>query len=207
MKLIVGLGNPGEKYEKTRHNIGFAVVEQFLKDFQPVGKTTWTDEKKFKSDEAEIEWKPKHGDLEKIFLVKPKTYMNNAGMAVSLFTSFYKIDPADVWIVYDEIDLPLGAMKIRFGGAAAGHHGVESIMEKLGTDAFWRFRMGVGHPKRMVDGKSRISNKRDVDGFVLGEFGEGERGKVRELIKRGAKAMEMSLEKSLEAAMNRFNTK
>lgn len=207
MKLIVGLGNPGEKYEKTRHNIGFSVVEHFLKDFELVNKTMWSDDKKFKSDIAEIEWKPKHGDLEKILLVKPKTYMNNAGLAVSLLTTYYKLHTTDLWVVYDEIDLPLGAMKIRFGGAAAGHHGVESIMEKMGTDSFWRFRMGVGHPKRMADGKARISNKRDVDGFVLGEFGEGERGKVRELIKRGAKSLEMALEKSLEAAMNRYNTK
>jgi len=213
MKLIVGLGNPGAKYEKTRHNLGFMVIEQFLKNFEPVSKTQWENSARFKSDISQIEWQPKHGVLEKVILVKPKTYMNNSGLAVNLLTTYYKILPTDVWVVHDDIDLPLGSMKIRFGGASAGHHGVESIMEKLGTDKFWRFRLGIGdnsskfNPSTTLRAKVQSSKLRDVDDFVLGKFSGHERGKVRELIKRGAKAIEMGLEEGLEAAMNRFNTK
>ena len=205
MKLIVGLGNPGEKYEKTRHNLGFMVVEKFLKNYEPVSKTIWQDEKKFKSDITEIEWQPRHGKEEKVILVKPKTYMNNSGLAISLISQYLNISISDVWIIHDDIDLPLGAMKIRFGGGTAGHHGIQSIMEKLGTDKFWRFRMGLG----VENHKSQITNHKlkNMDDFVLGKFRGGEKGKVRELIKRGAKAIEMGLEVGLESAMNRFNTK
>ena len=205
MKLIVGLGNPGIKYEKTRHNIGFMVVEQFLKDFETVDKTEWVDEKKFKSDIAMLNWQPRHGKEEKVILVKPKTYVNNSGLAVQLLTSYYKLLTNDIWIVHDDIDLPLGSMKIRFGGASAGHHGVESIIEKLGTDKFWRFRMGTG--ERNSKSEYRNSKLKNVEDFVLGEFRGGERGKVKHLIKRGVGAIEMGLEEGLEAAMNRFNTK
>jgi PTH1 family peptidyl-tRNA hydrolase len=216
MKLIVGLGNPGEKYEITRHNFGFMVIEKLLKDLESISGTVWVLNDKVKSDIALLEWKPKVGAAEKIILAKPVTYMNNSGMAVSLLANFYKIDPSDIWIVYDELDLPVGFMKIRFGGAAAGHHGVESIMEKLGTDKFWRFRMGIGegHPhtgrERREDGKKhavggqKIKNAED---FVLDTFNRSEQGKVRELIKHGSQALQMALEKGVEAAMNRYNTK
>jgi PTH1 family peptidyl-tRNA hydrolase len=202
MKLIVGLGNPGEKYERTRHNLGFMILEKFLKDFETIKDTSWENSTKFKSDIAQIEWQPKHGTLEKVILVKPKTYMNNSGLAVKIIADFYKISPDSIWVIHDDIDLPLGAMKIRFGGASAGHHGVESTMEHLGTDKFWRFRMGVGEKRELND--SRMKN---VDDFVLGTFSAAEKGKLKDLIKRGVKAIETSLEDSLESSMNRFNTK
>lgn len=205
MKLIVGLGNPGEKYEKTRHNLGFMVAENFLKDFETVEKTTWEDSKKFKSEIAQIEWQPRHGSLEKVILVKPQTYMNNSGLAVSLLTTYYKIQATDVWVVHDDIDLPLGTMKIRFGGASAGHHGVESIMEHLKTDKFWRFRMGTGLKNHRLNIKNQ--KLKNVEDYVLGNFVGQERGKLKDLIKRGVKAIETGLEDGLEAAMNRFNTK
>lgn len=216
MKLIVGLGNPGEKYVHTRHNFGFQVVEQFLKDYEPVSKTVWSLSEKVKSDISLITWQPKVGDAEKIVLAKPKTYMNNSGLAVSLLTSFYKIVPEDVWVVYDELDLPLGAIKIRMGGAAAGHHGVESILEHLKTDKFWRFRMGIGvsHPhtgrEGREDGKQHTIGRqtiKDAQDFVVSTFSQSEQGKVRELIKHGSQALQMALEKGLDVAMNRYNTK
>lgn len=213
MKLIVGLGNPGEKYEHTRHNFGFMVVEKFLKDFELAKDTQWSRNERVKSDIVLIEWQPKHGTLERIVLAKPNTYMNNSGMAVSLLVSFYKIAPEDIWVVYDELDLPVGSMKIRFGGAAAGHHGVESIMEQLGTDKFWRFRMGIGatHLHEVSDdGKPHAlgrTNIKDAQDFVVSTFGHSEQGKVRELIKHGSDALQMALEKGIEAAMNRYNTK
>ena len=147
MKLIVGLGNPGKQYEKTRHNLGFMVVERFLKDFEPVEKTVWENQKKIKSDIVRLEWqrqldqkfplrpaergfegqakfkdqKPDESEnWEEVILAKPQTYMNNSGMAVQLLTSYFSLLTSNLWVVYDDIDLPLGTMKIRFGGASAG---------------------------------------------------------------------------------------
>lgn len=228
MKLIVGLGNPGEKYEKTKHNLGFLVVDKFLKDF---GGAVWIDSKKFKSEIAHLEWqrqssqklkvksssnakaaadreKLKVGDnLEKVILLKPKTYMNNSGLSVRIVSSFYKIKPENIWILHDDLDLPLGSLKIRLGGATAGHRGIESIINNLGTDKFWRFRLGIGHPAQKSKIKNQKSNLRNVDNYVLSGFGHGEIGKARELVKRAVNAIETGLENGPEAAMNRFNSK
>jgi PTH1 family peptidyl-tRNA hydrolase len=202
MKLIVGLGNPGDKHAKTRHNLGFMIVDALLKAY-PMVNIDFRQEKKFQSEIAEINWQPKKGKVEKVILAKPLTYMNGSGSAVSLIAKFYKILPEDVWIIHDEIDLPLGGMKIRFGGASAGHKGVESIIEHLGTDRFWRFRVGIGAQREKVHDRKIKA----IDNYVLGEFSEGERGKAREIIKKSVKAAEDALEEGLEKAMNRFNTK
>ncbi len=204
MKLIVGLGNPGLKHEKTRHNLGFMVVDALFKDYSNP-KDSFREEKKFQSEIAEITWQPKKGKSEKVILLKPLTFMNGSGLSVSKASKFYKIMPQDIWIVHDEVDLPLGAMKIRLGGSSAGHKGVESVLEVLKTDKFWRFRMGIGEQKSKI--KNQKSKLRKIDNYVLGEFGDGERGKAREIIKKGVKAIEAALEDSLEKAMNRFNTK
>jgi PTH1 family peptidyl-tRNA hydrolase len=205
MKLIVGLGNPGEKYEATRHNLGFMIAERFLKNFMLARSTSWENSSKFKSDIAQIEWQPKHDSLEKVILTKPKTYMNNSGLAVKIIVDFYKIPKDNIWVIHDDIDLPLGVMKIRFGGASAGHHGVESIMENLNTDKFWRFRMGIGEANSKI--KIKNSKLRNVEDFVLSDFVGSERGKLKDLVKKGVKAIETSLEKGLQSAMNRFNAK
>ncbi|HZQ29908.1 MAG TPA: aminoacyl-tRNA hydrolase [Patescibacteria group bacterium] len=205
MILIVGLGNPGEQYEKTRHNLGFMVLEHFLKDFEQEKKTEWENSAKFKSDIAQINWQPQSSSMVKVILVKPKTYMNNSGMAVSLLTSFYKVKPSDIWIIHDDFDLPLGSMRIRFGGASAGHHGIDSIIQALGTDRFWRFRLGTG----LSHSKGTIAKKTKGKGedFVLGSFGKGESGKLRELVKKASKAIESVLEDGFPKTMNRYNTK
>jgi PTH1 family peptidyl-tRNA hydrolase len=222
MKLIIGLGNPGEKYEKTRHNMGFMAIDKFFKQFSK-GEAVWDNNTKFKSEIAQIEWQKqlnhkqktlnenKKGmvgkNLEKAILVRPQTFMNNSGLATKLISSFYKIKPEDIWIIHDDIDLPTGALKIRFGGASAGHRGIGSIIASLGTDKFFRFRMGVGHPiNRLKTGKqkTKIGN---VDTYVLAGFDKGEMGKERELIKRTMKALEEALENGLQSAMNRFNSK
>ncbi len=197
MKLIVGLGNPGEKYDGTRHNLGFRAVDQFLKDTSSVSDSVWTKNDKLKSDIVKL------GDT---ILAKPQTFMNNSGIAVSLLASFYKVEPEDIWIVYDELDLPVGAMKIRFGGAAAGHHGVESILEKLGTDKFWRIRLGIGtsHDKDHAIGRQK---QHDVEGYVLSGFKSGDQGKIKDITKRSSQALQLALDKGIEAAMNRYNTK
>lgn len=205
MKLIVGLGNPGVQYEKTRHNMGFMVLEQFLKDMEPVKNTLWNDEPKFKSDIAQITFPLKTGGNEKVLLAKPKTHMNNSGMAVTLLAKYYKVKPADIWIVQDELDLPLGSMKIRLGGSSAGQKGVESVIGALGNDKFWRFRMGIGVSRNHDEMSKHVIH--DASDYVLGQFSGGDVKRARELVKRGAHALKMALEDSLEAAMNRFNTK
>lgn len=200
MKIIVGLGNPGEKYEKTRHNIGFMVLEQFLKDFESAKDTVWRNEPKFKADIAEINWQPKHGKAEKVLLVKPKTFMNNSGLAVSLLTAYYKVLSTDLWVVHDDVDLRLGAVRIRRGGGSAGHRGIESILEHIPDGNFWRVRLGIGRPGETATGKG-------IDDYVLGAFTHQEHAKIRELIHYSAKAIEDGLEEGLEVAMNRYNTK
>lgn len=216
MKLIAGLGNPGEKYENTRHNLGFMAVTRFLKDFESARDTVWKKSEKLKSDIAVLDWQPKEGKLERVILVKPATYMNNSGMAVKLIASFYKINAEDIWIVHDELDLPIGAMRIRFGGAAAGHHGVESVIESMGTDKFWRFRLGIGltHPhsgraSREDGAEVKVSKQFLVSAekYVLGSFTHEDHSKVREINKRATEAISYALEKGLEKAMNRYNTK
>ena len=200
MKLIAGLGNPGEKYFNTRHNLGFMVVDQFLKDFESAENTVWQNEPKFKSDIVHIDWQPKERPAEKIILVKPKTFMNNSGMAISLIKDFYKIPVEDIWIVYDDIDLPVGNFRIRHGGGSGGHRGVESMIESLGTDGFWRFRMGIGRPEM-------VSGEKGVDDYVLGKFSSHEHGAIKELISKGTKALQEALENGLLSAMNTYNTK
>jgi PTH1 family peptidyl-tRNA hydrolase len=203
MKLIVGLGNPGDKHARTRHNLGFTIVDVFLKDFESSSQALWKEEKKFQSEIAELSWQPKKGKTEKVVLAKPVTYMNGSGIAVASIAKFYKIKPEDIWIIHDEIDLPLGGMKIRFGGASAGHKGVESIIKHLDTDKFWRFRIGIGAQHEKVHDRK----VKAIDNYVLGDFSESEKGKAREIIKKSVKAVQDALEEGLEKAMNRFNTK
>lgn len=218
MKIIVGLGNPGEKYDETRHNLGFTVIDQFLRDFQPVEKTKWDTNDKLKSQTVHLVWDGQGQADEKVLLVKPKTYMNNSGLAVSLVKDFYKISPEDIWIIHDELDLPVGTLKIRLGGAAAGHHGVESIIASVGTDKFWRFRLGIGvgnekHSSRLMredGGQEKVLARRkvhNVEDYVLGRFGTEDRSKVKEIIKHGSKALQVALEKGIDTAQNRYNTK
>ena len=213
MKVIVGLGNPGEQYESTRHNLGFMVVDHFRKDFTAPGKLQWDNNEKLKSHIVQFDWQPKAGKAERVLLVKPQTYMNNSGMAVQLVANYYKVAPEDVWVINDDLDLPLGKMKIRFGGAAAGHHGVEDIIEKLGTDKFWRFRLGIGEIKQSAntlddDGNAKMISRGNISNtndFVLGTFANGDMGELKKLLKNATTSLEVALEKGLESAMNRFN--
>mgnify|MGYP000206243122 CR=1 FL=1 len=155
MKLIVGLGIPGLKLESTIHNLGFKILDAFFKDNSSV-KESFKEEKKFQSEMSEISLKSKNGQLQKAILVKPLTYMNNSGLAVKKIADFYKIDTSNILVVHDEIDLPLGGMKIRLGGSSAGHKGVESIIEHLKSEKFWRFRIGIGKQVQ----KDKISGKK-----------------------------------------------
>lgn len=167
MILIVGLGNPGKKYQKTRHNLGFQVVDElgFLKD-------------------------------KKIILTKPKTFMNLSGKAVKSLIAKYKVPPLNLWVIHDDIDLPLGKIRISKGRGAAGHKGVESIIKELKTKNFVRLRIGI-QPKT---GKPRNPEK-----FVLQKFTKGEERIIKEVIKKSVEAIEMVLKEDLEKAMSKFN--
>jgi len=152
MKLIVGLGNPGKKYQKSRHNVGFILLDKFAAD----NNLKWGKSERFDSEIIEYDDK---------LLVKPQTFMNNSGDAVSKLVNFYKIFPDNLIIIHDDVDLPLGSVKKQKGKNSAGHHGVEDIIEKLGTKDFWRIRVGIGKPE---------DKNIPVDEWVLQDFGENE---------------------------------
>jgi len=182
MILIVGLGNPGKKYQKTRHNIGFLVVESLklkVKSF-----SNW---KKIKRFQAEIS-KGKINNQE-ILLAEPQTFMNLSGKAVKLLTKTYNLKPETLFIIHDDIDLPLGKIRIVKNRGAAGHKGVESIIKELGTKNFIRFRIGI---------QPKFGKPKNPEKFVLQKFSEGEAGTVKEVIKKTAEAIEFSLKEGLE---------
>lgn len=191
MILIVGLGNPEDHYAKTRHNLGFEVLDKYVKK---TGDETWSLDNKFKAEVI------KRGDL---MFAKPLTFMNKSGMAVKLLTTYYKIPTTDLIIIHDELDLPLGKIKVRLGGAAAGHHGVESIISSLNTDKFIRVRLGIGN-LRTKSGEHK-GQTISAEKFVLDPFKHSERSQVKHMIKQTLKALDLLLDKGLDYAQNQFN--
>jgi len=158
-KIIVGLGNPGEKYVNTRHNAGFLVVDEVV-----VGEgMVWRLEKKFKSLVAQSN---------EFLLVKPQTNMNLSGEAVSKIVSYYKTVPEKLFVIHDDVDFPTLAYKLQFGRESAGHKGVEDIINRLGTKDFWRVRVGVGRSQQ---------DPFEVEDFVLSKFEKEEIKKITEL--------------------------
>lgn len=196
MKLIVGLGNPGGQYKDTRHNIGFMVLDKLIRELGP-SDTAWTFESAYNAQIAKI------GD---ILLVKPQTLMNASGMAVKSIVHFYKLTPEDIYVIHDDLDLPLGKIRIRKGGASAGHHGINSVIRELGSDAFVRVRLGIGrdtpHKGIIAD---RTRHQSAVIKFVLSRFTLSEAGSLKKLIKYGVEAVRMILTDGIDKAMNRFN--
>lgn len=195
MKLVVGLGNPGKKYEKTRHNLGFMVLDALLEKLEPHEKTFW-DEKK----DLKVQIKKINSNGHSILLVKPTTFMNNSGFAVSKVLNYYKIDPAELMVAHDDLDLPFGKIRVRMGGAAGGHHGVESIIEQLKTDRFLRIRLGIGNDTRRAK-----RDKRDVDEYVLGNIASNERGKAKTMIREAVRTIENIFEHGIDTYMSKYN--
>ena len=202
MKLIVGLGNHDIKYLKTRHNLGFLCLDKLLESLKPLDKTFWDDKKELKS----LVSKSQNLFGEQIVLAKPTTYMNNSGFAVKLLLTKYKLLSTDLIIVHDDIDLPIGKIRVRMGGAAGGHRGVESLIQVLGTDKFLRVRLGVGHPQRGSEGEKMRSNQ-SVEDYVLSDFTSAETGKVRTMQKEVIKIVKLLVKKGIDEYMSKYNKK
>lgn len=189
VQMVVGLGNPGRRYETTRHNAGFMIIDLL-------------------ADELEVSFEPNkpHRSLiarksiagEKILLVKPQTYMNNSGLAVASLANWYRIPPEEILVIYDDVNIPLGRLRIRPKGSSGGHRGMESVINNLGTVSVPRIRIGIGTPSKEEDG--------DIVDFVLRPFSEEEWDIVSQALVRGAHAARFLIDGGeLEEAMNRYN--
>lgn len=200
MKIIIGLGNPGEKYIGTRHNIGFVTLDYLLKKYEPVDKTSWENDKKSTALIKKV-----NVANENVLLAKPQTFMNNSGNSVAKLTNFFKIEAKDVIIIHDELDLPLGKMQIKFGGGSAGHNGIESVINSLGTDKFLRIRMGIGKPLRIEGDRYHKKHTRTIEDYVLQQFDESEHHEVRTMIKHIQKNLVLLLEHGIEQYMSKYN--
>jgi peptidyl-tRNA hydrolase, PTH1 family len=185
-ELIVGLGNPGAKYDGTRHNIGFVVVDELARSWQiPMPET-----KKFHGQFGE-------GTIagRKVRLLKPTTYMNNSGQSIRAVLDWYKLTPGSVLVVYDDMDLPVGRLRLRQSGSAGGQNGMKSTIAHLGTQVFPRLRVGIG------------SKNEDAITHVLGSFSPAEKALVQEVVQFSVSAVEMSLRDGVEKAMSLFNNR
>jgi peptidyl-tRNA hydrolase, PTH1 family len=182
--LVAGLGNPGREYERTRHNVGWMVVDELAR------RRDGSFRSKFAGQLAEV----RDGDL-RLALLKPETYMNVSGRSVGQATRFFKVEPSALLVVHDDVDLEPGRLQARLGGGLAGHNGLRSIAEVLGTKDFLRLRIGVGRPER--------GDPRPVADYVLSPFDE--HIDVEELVSRAADAVETMAREGLEPAQSRYN--
>lgn len=187
MYIIVGLGNPGSEYRGTRHNMGFLVIDELAEEYH-----ISVDTKKHKG----LIGKGMIGS-EKVVLVKPQTYMNLSGECLREVKQFYKVDSEQILVIYDDISLTPGQLRIRKKGSAGGHNGIKSIIANLGTQEFPRVKVGVGEkPPRM-----------DLADYVLGHYQGEDKKKIEEGIKEAARAVRVLIEEGADAAMNQFNAK
>jgi PTH1 family peptidyl-tRNA hydrolase len=185
--LVVGLGNPGEEFKRTRHNVGADVVEMLATRH---GARLRKSKERALTDEVRV------GD-KRIALAIPLTYMNDSGQAVAALARRYGVDPEQVVIVHDELDLPPATLKVKAGGGLAGHNGLRSIKQHLHSDAFLRVRIGVGKP---------VSKEQGAD-HVLNRFGKRERTEIDVTLEDAADAVELIASNGVDAAMNRYNTR
>lgn len=190
MKLIVGLGNPGKKYERTRHNVGFGVIDSLA---QTLECDDFKEKKKFKAYVTETQI-----DEEKIILAKPLTYMNLSGETVVSIMNFYKIKPENVWVVCDDLDFPFGVFKIRLKGGPGSHNGLKSISTLVGSEDYPRFRIGI-------EARNEENTPKEAKDFVLGRFSSKEEASIGKTISKVAQSIIFALENSLNEAMNKYN--
>ncbi len=186
MKLIVGLGNPGREYHWTRHNMGFLLLDELAREHRlPVGrrglKSVYGRGRIARAD---------------VILAKPQTFMNLSGEAVQRLLHFFKVPPPELVVLHDDLDLPWGKIRIRIGGSSGGHRGILSIHEAIGSEAFIRLKIGIGRP---------AAPGRDPADYVLDPLPEAEKEELKDILKRGAEAVEMLLSRGPQEAMNRFH--
>ena len=186
MYLIVGLGNPGREYVGTRHNIGYEAVDAICAKYDISMK-----KEKFRAVFGE-------GRIggERVVVAKPQTYMNLSGESVRAFKDWYKLDPKEIIVIYDDVSLPTGKLRIREKGSAGGHNGIKNIIYQLNTDVFPRIKIGVGQPRH---------EDFDCKDFVLGHFSKEETEILIQTVIRAADAVEVMIREDAAAAMNRFN--
>lgn len=184
--LIVGLGNPGSDYTRTRHNVGFLVVDRLADQWH----ASWSLEKKFNARLARLERQKR-----RVLLCQPQTYMNSSGEAVRAAAAFYQVTPERLLVVVDDADLPLGHLRLRPGGSSGGHHGLESVEQHLATREYPRLRVGIG----------RQAGAREITGHVLGRFGSTEAKLAAKVITVAADQAATWLEAGIQKAMSQFN--
>ena len=187
MNVIVGLGNPGKKFERTRHNVGFLIIDDFSRKYNfPDFKLV----KKFLADISE-------GILsnEKVVLAKPQTFMNNSGKTVKKLVSIFKLQASSLFVIHDDIDLALGKIRISVGHSSAGHKGVQSIISEIKTKGFVRFRIGIKPQEK----------EKKTEKFVLEKFSKEEEKILKEVIQRIIEAIEMAVMEGVEKAMSKYN--
>lgn len=192
IKLIVGLGNPGKKYESTRHNAGFWLVERLAAQ----QRLTLRKEPKFHALVAKLDTASGHA-----WLLLPQTWMNESGAAVSALAQFHKIAADEILVAHDELDLPPGGVKLKQGGGHAGHNGLRDIIENLGAPDFWRLRIGIGHPRDLA------ASEQEVADYVLHPPRKEERELMDAVIDRGVAVFDLILADNMAAAMHKLHTK
>lgn len=188
MKLIVGLGNPGEKYKLSRHNVGFDVIDLFCREV--VIRASERYQNFSLITEAIL-------DKEDLILAKPQTFMNSSGKAVSALAQHYNIPIENIFVIYDDLNLELGLIRIRRNGSAGGHKGVQSIIDSLGSQNFPRLRIGIGQPPQDME----------VIDYVLGDFTPEERDVIEKTKLMATEALKMIILQGLEPVMNKFNSR
>jgi len=187
IRLIVGLGNPGPEYEATRHNVGFWWVDVLAH----ANKLNFKSESKFHGLTARNQL---HGH--DVLLLKPQTFMNDSGRSVGALAQFYKIDPAEILVVHDELDLPPGVARLKMGGGHGGHNGLKDIVAHLGTKDFWRLRIGIGHP----------GDRAEVVNYVLGNPRKEERELIDASVMKSLGVAHLIIEGKTEAAMLKLHS-
>ncbi|MFC1510790.1 aminoacyl-tRNA hydrolase [Candidatus Margulisiibacteriota bacterium] len=186
MFLIVGLGNPGKEYENTRHNLGFRVINELA---SRLGLTSLKSKHHSFMAEGRI-------SAQKVIIAQPQTFMNDSGRAVRGVLEWYKLKPKDLILIYDDVDLEVGQLRVREKGNAGGHHGVESVIDNVGTTQFARVRIGIGR-QNLTD---------DVTDYVLQNIPPAQRESLDQAILDAAEAVESIISEGLPKAMNKFNT-
>jgi len=208
IKLVVGLGNPGQKYEGTRHNVGFMVIDELIRQSGI-------------SLSNHLRWRAHIGKLPNsgATVMKPQTFMNLSGQSVGAAIRYYKWAPEEVLVVYDDVSLPFAHLRFRKSGSSGGHNGIKSIISHLGTDQFPRLKIGIGemimdndmadevHSGVSVSQKNQKSRSTGLVGHVLGTFSQKERNELENTLARMAEAVQFALSDGVEAAANTFNTK